>query len=176
MTKRWYIVQVHSGFESKVKDSILEQAELKGLQDDFENILVPTEEVIELRRGKKVTNHRKFFPGYILIKMRMSSETQHLVKSENRVAGFLGGDHKPSPISEKEAMRIITQIEEGVDRPRPAISFEVGETIRVCDGPFASFNGYVELVDEEKQRLRVAVSIFGRETPVDLEYTQVEKQ
>ena len=175
MAHRWYVVHVYSGFERKVCDSIKEQAVQQGLDDDIEEVLVPMEEVVELRRGARVNAERKFFPGYVLIKMNMSDESWHLVKDTPKVTGFLGGGGKPTPISNSEADRILHQIKEGVDRPTPSVTFEVGEQVRVCDGPFNSFNGLVEEVDEEKARLKVSVSIFGRATPVDLEYSQVEK-
>jgi transcription termination/antitermination protein NusG len=175
MANRWYVIHVYSGFEKKVAAAIREQAEQKGLSDMFEEILVPTEEVVEIKRGAKVSAERKFFPGYVLIKMDMSDETWHLVKNTAKVTGFLGSRGRPAPISDAEAMRIMRQVQEGIERPKPSITFEVGEQVRVSDGPFTSFNGFVEEVDEEKARLKVAVSIFGRATPVELEYSQVEK-
>ena len=175
MTARWYVVHVYSGFERKVAESIKEQARQKGMEELFEQVLVPTEEVVEVRRGKKVSSERKFFPGYVLAKMDLTDESWHLVKDTPKVTGFLGGKGKPVPISEREAQQILHQVQEGVDRPKPSVTFEVGETVRVADGPFTSFNGTVEEVDEERARLKVAVSIFGRSTPVELEYAQVEK-
>ena len=175
MASRWYVIHVYSGFEKKVAASIREQAEQKALSDRFEEILVPTEEVVEVRRGTKVNSERKFFPGYVLVKMDMDDETWHLVRNTAKVTGFLGGRGRPSPISEAEAARIMHQVQEGIERPKPSITFEIGEQVRVCDGPFTSFNGTVEEVDEEKARVKVAVSIFGRATPVELEFGQVEK-
>ena len=176
MAKRWYVVHVYSGFEKKIAQQIKEQAAQKGLGDQFDEILVPAEEVTEVRRGQKVNSERKFFPGYVLVKMEMSDDAWHLVKDTPKVAGFLGNKNKPSPITEAEAQRIVNQVKEGVDKPRkPAVVFEIGEQVRVADGPFTSFMGTVEEVDEERGRVKVSVSIFGRSTPVELEYTQVEK-
>ena len=175
MSHRWYVIHVYSGFEKKVAQTVRETAIKKGLEEHFSEILVPTEEVVELRRGAKVNAERKFFPGYVLIKMDLSDESWHLVKNTPKVTGFLGSGGKPVPITEAEAQRILNQVLEGVEHPKPSVMFEVGEQVRVADGPFASFIGVVEEVDEEKARLKVAVSIFGRATPVELEYTQVEK-
>ncbi len=176
MTTRWYVLHVYSGFEKKVAGSIKEQAEQKGMTPMFEQVLVPMDNVIETRKGnKKVNSERKFFPGYVLVKMEMTDETWHLVKNTPKVTGFLGGRGRPSPITDSEADRLLRQIKEGIEKPKPSITFEIGEQVRVIDGPFTSFNGMVEEVDEEKTRLKVAVSIFGRPTPVELEYAQVEK-
>lgn len=175
VAKRWYVVHVYSGFEKKVVQTITEQVEAKDMEDFFDEVLVPTEEVVEMRRGTKVKSDRKFFPGYVLVKMELTDQTWHLVKNTPKVTGFLGARGKPSPISEAEATRIMMQVKEGVERPKPSVTFEIGEQVRVSDGPFTSFNGLVEDVDEEKARLKVSVSIFGRATPVDLEYSQVEK-
>lgn len=175
MAKRWYIIHAYSNFEKKVADSIREQVQAKGLDDYFEEILVPTEKVVEMRRGRRVSTERKFFPRYVLIKMDMTDEAYHLVTNTPKVSGFLGTQNTPTPISQGEVDAVVNQVQEGVERPKPSIVFEIGEQVRVSDGPFQSFNGFVEEVDEEKARLKVAVSIFGRATPVDLEYTQVEK-
>jgi transcription termination/antitermination protein NusG len=174
MSKRWYIVHAYSNFEKKVADSIREQAKQRGLSDLFEEVLVPTEKVVEVRRGRKVDAERKFFPGYVLVKADLTDEAYHLIKNTPKVTGFLG-DKKPMPISEAEAQRILHQVQEGIERPKPSVTFEVGEQVRVSDGPFASFNGVVEEVDEGRSRVKVAVSIFGRATPVELEFGQVEK-
>jgi transcriptional antiterminator NusG len=175
MAHRWYVIHVFSGFERKVADSIEEQARQSHLSDEIEKVLVPMEEVVEMRRGEKVNAERKFFPGYVLVNMDMSDESWHLVMNTPKVTGFLGSRGRPTPITEAEVNRIIHQVEEGIERPKPSVTFDVGEQVRVSDGPFASFNGLVENVDEDKARLKVSVSIFGRSTPVDLEYSQVEK-
>ena len=175
MAERWYVLHVYSGFENKVAASISEQTKQQGMDDEILDVQVPTEEVVRMRRGSKVSSERKFFPGYVLVRMNMSDDSWHLVKNTPKVTGFLGGDGKPMPISNAEADRIMHQVQEGIERPKPMITFEVGEQVRVSDGPFNSFNGMVEEVDEEKARLKVAVSIFGRATPVELEYSQVEK-
>jgi len=175
MAKRWYIVQAYSNFERKVAEAIKEKVAQTKLDDYFDDVIVPTEKVVEVRRGRKVDTERKFFPGYVLVKMELTDQTFHLIKNTPKVTGFLGADNKPMPISEKEAMSILQQVQEGVEHPKPSVSFEVGESVRVSDGPFASFNGIVEEVDEERSRLKVEVSIFGRPTPVELEYGQVEK-
>ncbi len=175
MAARWYVVNVYSGSEKKVAESIREQAILKKMEDRILEVLVPTEQVVEIRKGAKVNAEHKFFPGYILVKMEMNDDTWHVVKDTPRVSGFLGSHNKPQAITEKEVQRIMAQIEEGVERPTTQIYFEVGEQVRVNDGPFASFIGVVEEVDNEKSRLKVSVSIFGRYTPVDLDFTQVEK-
>jgi len=172
---RWYIVHAYSNFERKVAESIKERAAAAGLADQIEEVLVPMEEVVEMRRGRKVSSERKFFPGYVLVKMDLNDQTYHLIKSTPKVTGFLGTENKPIPITDEEAGRILQQVQEGVERPKPSVTFEIGEQVRVADGPFASFSGLVEEVDEERARLKVAVSIFGRATPVELEYAQVEK-
>ncbi len=174
MTARWYIVHAYSNFEKKVAEDIVNKAKQKGLSDQIEQIVVPTEKVVEVRRGRKVDAERKFFPGYVLLKAHLSDAVFSLVKNTPKVTGFLG-DSKPVPITETEAQRILNQVQEGVERPKPSVTFEIGEAIRVSDGPFASFNGFVQEVDEERARLKVEVSIFGRAVPVDLEFGQVEK-
>lgn len=175
MALRWYIVHAYSNFEKKVAESIQEGAQAAGLDALFDQILVPVEKVVEMRRGRKIDTERKFFPGYVMVRMEMTDEAYHLIKNTPKVTGFLGSDMKPIPISDAEADRILNQVQEGVDRPKPSITFDVGEQVRVADGPFASFNGIVEEVDGERARLKVSVSIFGRATPVELEYGQVEK-
>ncbi|SMH45578.1 transcription termination/antitermination protein NusG [Mesorhizobium australicum] len=174
MTARWYIVHAYSNFEKKVAEDIEQKAKQKGLWDSFEKILVPTEKVVEVRRGRKVDAERKFFPGYVLVRANLTDAVFSLIKNTPRVTGFLG-DSKPVPITDAEAERILHQVQEGVERPKPSITFEIGEQVRVSDGPFASFNGFVQEVDEERARLKVEVSIFGRAVPVDLEFGQVEK-
>lgn len=175
MAYRWYVVHVYSGFENKVGEAIQEKAAKQGLGDHIEEVMVPKEEVVEVKRGQKVSTERNFFPGYVMIKAEMTDEVWHLVKDTPKVTGFLGANNRPVPISEKEAQRMVQQVQEGIDRPRPSITFDIGEEVKVCDGPFASFNGVVEEIDEDKSRLKVSVSIFGRATPVELEYIQVEK-
>jgi transcriptional antiterminator NusG len=178
MTARWYIVHAYSNFEKKVAEDIENKAKQKGLIDQIEQIVVPTEKVVEVRRGKKVDAERKFFPGYVLLKANLTDSVISLVKNTPRVTGFLGEDRttaKPVPITDAEAQRILHQVQEGVERPKPSVTFEIGEQVRVSDGPFASFNGFVQEVDEERSRLKVEVSIFGRAVPVDLEFGQVEK-
>ncbi|UXN04176.1 MULTISPECIES: transcription termination/antitermination protein NusG [unclassified Bartonella] len=172
---RWYIVQAYSNFEKKVAEAIQKEAELKGLTHLVENITVPAEKIVEIRRGRKVESERKFFPGYVLIRAHLTDDLFHLIKNTPRVTGFLGSDSRPVPISDREADQILTQVQERVEKPKSALRFEVGEQVRVSDGPFASFNGIVQEVEEERSRLKVEVSIFGRATPVELEYDQVEK-
>lgn len=175
MAKRWYVVHVFSGSEKKMAQAILEQAQANGLEEQIEDVMVPTEEVVEVRRGAKVQSERKFFPGYILVKMELTDAAWSVVQAQPRVTGFLGGKGKPVPITNAEADRLIKQMDEGVERPRSTISFDIGEEVRVIEGPFESFNGVVEEADDEKERLKVSVSIFGRSTPVELEYSQVER-
>jgi transcriptional antiterminator NusG len=175
MAQRWYVVHVYSGFERKVAESIREQAKQSGMDEHIAEVLVPTEEVVELRRGQKINTERKFFPGYVLVKMDLTDETWHLVKNTPKVTGFLGQANKPAPISNAEAERIINQVKEGVERPRASVIYEVGEQVRVTDGPFESFVGMVEEVDQDRSLLKVSVSIFGRATPVELKYEQVAK-
>ncbi len=176
MAQRWYVLHVYSGFEKKVASSILETAKKRGLDQYIAEVMVPTEEVMEVRRGQKVNAERKFFPGYVLVKMEMNDDAWHLVKNTPKVTGFLGAaGTKPQPISEAEATRLLKQVVEGADRPRPSVMYDIGEQVKVCDGPFNSFNGVVEEIDEQKSRLKVLVSIFGRSTPVELDFSQVEK-
>ncbi|MGB0208237.1 MAG: transcription termination/antitermination protein NusG [Candidatus Puniceispirillaceae bacterium] len=175
MAKRWYVVHVFSGSEKKMAQAILEQATANGLEDQIADVMVPTEEVVEVRRGAKVQAERKFFPGYILVNMELTDAAWSVVQSQPRVTGFLGGKGRPVPITNAEAERLIKQMDEGVERPRSTLSFDVGEEVRVIEGPFESFNGVVEEADDEKERLKVSVSIFGRSTPVELEYSQVER-
>ena len=176
MAMRWYVIHAYSGFEKKVAQSIEEQSRQLGMEDMIEQVMVPTEEIVEMRRGAKVNSERKFFPGYVLVQMVMNEQTWHLVKNTNKVTGFVGGtSSKPSPISQKEVDEIMAQMKEGVEKPRPKVLFESGEIVRVKEGPFADFNGNVEEVNYEKNRMRVSVTIFGRSTPVELEFGQVEK-
>ncbi len=173
---KWYVLHVYSGFENKVAEAIKDKARKKGLSDFVEEILVPTEEVVEVKRGQRVNTERKFFPGYVLAKLDMQDEVWHLIKDTPKVSGFLGaGGNRPVAISEAEAKRIMNQVQEGIDSPRPSVIYDIGEEVKVVDGPFASFNGVVEEIDEDKAKLKVSVSIFGRSTPVELEYGQVEK-
>jgi transcriptional antiterminator NusG len=176
MAKRWYVVHAYSGFEQQVKRSLEERIRRFGMEERFGEILVPTEEVVEMRGGQQRKSERKFFPGYVLVQMEMSDETWHLVKEVPRVMGFIGGKaDRPAPISDKEADAILRRVQEGIEKPRPKVLFEPGEVVRVVDGPFNDFNGVVEDVDYDKSRLKVSVLIFGRSTPVDLEFSQVEK-
>lgn len=176
MSKRWYVVHAYSGFEKSVQRALIDRVNRSGMQDSFGQILVPVEEVIEMRGGQKTVTERKFFPGYVLVEMEMNDESWHLVKSTPKVTGFVGGTaNKPAPISEKEVEKIMQQMQEGVDKPRPKVLFEVGEMVRVKEGPFTDFNGSVEDVNYEKSKIRVSVTIFGRATPVELDFGQVEK-
>lgn len=176
MTMRWYVVHTYSGFEKHVQRSLQEHIKRAGMEDKFGEIMVPTEEVVEMKSGAKRTSERKFFPGYVLVKMEMSDETWHLVKNVPKVSGFIGGSGtKPTPITEKEANAILHQVQEGVEKPRPKFTFQPGEMVRIKEGPFADFNGTVEDVNFEKSKLKVNVSIFGRQTPVELDFGQVEK-
>ncbi|MDE1938593.1 MAG: transcription termination/antitermination protein NusG [Alphaproteobacteria bacterium] len=172
---KWYIVHTYSNFEKKVSEEIKRQAHLQGLEDLIEEVLVPTEEIVEVRRGQKVNAERKFLPGYVLVRAKLTDEAYHLIKNVAKVTGFLGQNNKPMPLRQSEVDRILNQVTEGAERPKNTITFEIGEQVRVADGPFTSFNGTVEEVDEDRSRLKVAVSIFGRATPVELEFTQVEK-
>ena len=176
MSKRWYVVHVYSGMETSVHRALVERIERAGLEDKFGRILVPSEEVLEVKGGKKSITERRIFPGYVLVEMELTDDTWHLVKNTNRVTGFLGGSgNRPAPISEREVEKILSQMEEGVEKPKPKILFEVGEMVRVKEGPFADFNGNVEEVNYEKSKVRVSVTIFGRATPVELDFGQVEK-
>lgn len=176
MAKHWYVVHAYSGFENKVKTSLQERIERSGMQDSFGEILVPTEEVVEMREGQKRKSERKFFPGYVLVNMDLDDETWHLVKNVPKVMGFVGGtETRPVPISQREADEILQRVQDGVEKPRPKVLFEPGEVVRVIDGPFNDFNGVVEEINYEKNKLRVAVLIFGRSTPVELDFSQVEK-
>ena len=176
MAAKWYIVQAYSNFEKRVAETLRRDAEEKGIGDLFEEILVPTETVVEVRRGRKVESERKFFPGYVLVKVDLTDEAHHLIKNSPKVTGFLGSGSKPLPVPEKEVARIIGAQDDSSEAPRPMISFDLGETIKVIDGPFQSFNGTVESVDEEAARLKVLINIFGQGTPVELDYSQVEKE
>jgi transcriptional antiterminator NusG len=176
MSKRWYVVHAYSGYEKKVKAALEERIELHSMQDLFGDVLVPTEEVVEMRQGQKRKSERKFFPGYVLVQMELADESWHLVKETPRVMGFIGGKaDKPAPISDREADAILQRVQDGVEKPRPKTLFEVGEVVRVVDGPFNDFNAVVEQVDYDRSRLSVAVQIFGRSTPVELDFGQVEK-
>lgn len=176
MAQRWYVVHAYSGYENKVKNSLTEYVERAGLEDQFGEILVPSEEVVEIRDGKKRTSERKFFPGYVLVQMEMTEESWHLVKSVPQVMGFIGGtSDRPAPITQKEVDRILQRVETSVDKPRPKVIYEPGEMVRVIDGPFKDFEAVIENVDYDKNKLQVSVLIFGRSTPVELEFTQVEK-
>ncbi|MDB2414660.1 transcription termination/antitermination protein NusG [Rickettsiales bacterium] len=175
MAFSWYIVQAHSGFEKKVAQAITDKAGREGISDLFEQVVVPTEGVVEVKKGRKVSTERKFFPGYIMVKMKMDDRALHLVKTVPKVTGFLGGSGRPQPISKSEVDRILKQVEEGLEKPKHIVSFEVGEAVRVIDGPFDTFVGEVEEVDEDKGKIKVSVTIFGRSTPVELEFPQVEK-
>lgn len=175
MANKWYVIHAYSGFEKRVKTALEERIQRAGMGQYFEEILVPSEDVVELRKGKKVTSERKFYPGYVLVKMDVTDETWHLVKDTPKVSGFLGGGGRPQPLSENEVKSILRQVQEGMEKPKPKVTFSAGENVRVIDGPFVSFNGLVEEVDEEKSRLKVSVSIFGRATPVELDFIQVEK-
>jgi transcriptional antiterminator NusG len=175
MSAKWYIVHAYSNFEKKVAEAIRIEAAIQGLEEKFEEVLVPTEEVVEVRKGRKINAERKYFPGYVLVKMDMTDAAYHLVKNTPKVTGFLGSGKKPIPVSETEVKRILGQMVEDAERPRPTVTYEIGETVNVIDGHFQSFNGIVEEVDDENARLKVAINIFGRATPVELEYGQVEK-
>ncbi|MBN3859750.1 transcription termination/antitermination protein NusG [Neisseriaceae bacterium PsAf] len=176
MAKQWYVVHAYSGFEKKVLRTLTERIAREGMKDQFGEILIPTEEVVDVKNGKKKISERKFFPGYILVQMEMSDETWHLVKSTPKITGFIGGtSHRPLPITQKEVDRILNQVQSGVEKPKPKVEFEVGERVRVTEGPFADFNGVVEEVNYERNKLKVSVQIFGRETPVELDFIQVEK-
>ncbi len=175
MSARWYVLHVYSGFEDKVAENIRDKARKQGIEEKVEDIMVPKENIVEIKRGQRIAAERNYFPGYVLAKLDLSDDLWHLVKNTPKVTGFLGAGNKPSPISEKEAQRMLQQMQDGAERPRSSITFDIGEDVKVVDGPFASFNGTVEEVDEEKNRLKVSVSIFGRATPVELEFSQVEK-
>lgn len=176
MSKRWYVVHAYSGMEKSVGRALQERVDRAGMQDQFGRILVPTEEVVEMKNGQRTISERRFFPGYVLVEMEMNDDTWHLVKNTNKVTGFVGGSgNRPTPISEREVEKILSQMQEGVEKPKPKTLFEVGEMVRVKDGPFTDFNGNVEEVNYEKSRVRVSVTIFGRATPVELEFGQVEK-